>query len=297
MGAMALYAGARLPRRWAWLVPVAAMVLSDLVLDLRRRTIDQRVVALGELCAPSRRHDPARSACQRSQGRRLAISGSLSGGVDALLPDEQLCGLGRGSDVSDDARRSGRRATTWDSPSSAERILADLVGTAILFGLGPVFERAVKRLSSTSLRRIRWTRSKSRSRRTRLELRTRSRSTPTPREPFELARLLVSVRSPVEAQAAVAGGAGIIDVKEPSRGSLGRADASRLASRASGRAALNSGERRPRRAQRMARSETATDSRVRLGRHRFLQARPRGRAGRLDRTLGSASPRPARSRG
>src|SRR5437763_9194410 len=33
MGALALYAGSRLPRRWAWLVPVAAMGLSDLVLD------------------------------------------------------------------------------------------------------------------------------------------------------------------------------------------------------------------------------------------------------------------------
>src|SRR5262245_58774526 len=33
MGALAIYAGSRLPRRWAWLVPVAAMVLSDLVID------------------------------------------------------------------------------------------------------------------------------------------------------------------------------------------------------------------------------------------------------------------------
>ena len=41
----------------------------------------------------------------------------------------------------------------------------------------------------------------------------------------ELASLLVSVRSPVEARAAVAGGASIIDVKEPTRGSLGRSDA------------------------------------------------------------------------
>jgi (5-formylfuran-3-yl)methyl phosphate synthase len=40
-----------------------------------------------------------------------------------------------------------------------------------------------------------------------------------------LASLLVSVRAQIEARAAVAGGAGIIDVKEPSRGSLGRADA------------------------------------------------------------------------
>ena len=31
MGAIALYAGARLPRRWAWLVPVSAMVFADLI--------------------------------------------------------------------------------------------------------------------------------------------------------------------------------------------------------------------------------------------------------------------------
>lgn len=36
--------------------------------------------------------------------------------------------------------------------------------------------------------------------------------------------LLVSVRSVIEAETALAGGAGLIDVKEPSRGSLGRAD-------------------------------------------------------------------------
>ena len=38
-------------------------------------------------------------------------------------------------------------------------------------------------------------------------------------------RLLVSVRSASEARAAVEGGAAIVDVKEPSRGSLGRASA------------------------------------------------------------------------
>ncbi len=40
-----------------------------------------------------------------------------------------------------------------------------------------------------------------------------------------MARLLVSVRSAEEARAAVRGGAAIIDVKEPARGPLGRADA------------------------------------------------------------------------
>src|SRR6266478_5781453 len=36
--------------------------------------------------------------------------------------------------------------------------------------------------------------------------------------------LLVSVRSPAEAEAALRGGAALIDVKEPGRGSLGRAE-------------------------------------------------------------------------
>src|SRR4051794_22711300 len=39
-----------------------------------------------------------------------------------------------------------------------------------------------------------------------------------------MAELLVSVRSAPEADAAVAGGAHLIDVKEPQRGPLGRAD-------------------------------------------------------------------------
>ena len=41
--------------------------------------------------------------------------------------------------------------------------------------------------------------------------------------------LLVSVRSAEEAEAALAGGAGLIDVKEPARGALGRADDEALA--------------------------------------------------------------------
>ena len=41
-----------------------------------------------------------------------------------------------------------------------------------------------------------------------------------------MAKLLVSVRSAIEAEAALTGGASIIDVKEPSRGPLGRADSS-----------------------------------------------------------------------
>jgi hypothetical protein len=42
-------------------------------------------------------------------------------------------------------------------------------------------------------------------------------------------RLLVSVRDAAEAEAALAGGADLIDVKEPSRGALGRADSDVIA--------------------------------------------------------------------
>lgn len=44
-----------------------------------------------------------------------------------------------------------------------------------------------------------------------------------------MAKLLVSVRGVAEAEAALAGGAALIDVKEPSRGSLGRADDATIA--------------------------------------------------------------------
>ena len=39
-----------------------------------------------------------------------------------------------------------------------------------------------------------------------------------------MTQLLVSVRSAAEAESAAAGGAGLIDVKEPSRGAMGKAD-------------------------------------------------------------------------
>jgi len=42
-------------------------------------------------------------------------------------------------------------------------------------------------------------------------------------------KLLVSVRDAAEARAALVGGADLIDVKEPSRGSLGRAEADTIA--------------------------------------------------------------------
>jgi len=50
MGAIGLYAGARLPRRWAWVVPTAAMLFSDLVIDWgtgRRAITPVRIAVYG----------------------------------------------------------------------------------------------------------------------------------------------------------------------------------------------------------------------------------------------------------
>jgi uncharacterized protein (UPF0264 family) len=56
-----------------------------------------------------------------------------------------------------------------------------------------------------------------------------------------MTQLLVSVRSAEEARAALAGGADLIDIKEPARGSLGRADESTIAEvlRVAGRAPVS----------------------------------------------------------
>ena len=60
-----------------------------------------------------------------------------------------------------------------------------------------------------------------------------------------MTRLLVSVRSVEEAEAALAGGADLIDVKEPTRGSLGRADDAVIAAILRRRRWPPPGERRP----------------------------------------------------
>ncbi len=69
--------------------------------------------------------------------------------------------------------------------------------------------------------------------------------------------LLVSVRSPDEVEAALGGGAGLIDVKEPARGALGRADEGFLARHAQGGRRDAGKERSPRGVRLRARARTA----------------------------------------
>ncbi len=139
IGAVALYAGSRLPRRWAWAVPVAAMVLSDIVLDygthrpifeLTRWTIYLTLAAMPWL---------GRLANRPKVGRWLlpvlAVSGAtifhittnLASWAQGELYPLTLAGLAECFD------------RAW--PFYKNTVLADLLGTALLFGLGPVVER------------------------------------------------------------------------------------------------------------------------------------------------------------
>jgi len=149
MGAVALYAGARLPRRWAWLVPVAALILSDIVLDygmqrpflyLSRWTI-YGTIAATTLLGPI--------ANLPKIGRWLLPFLSLGGSTLFFLTtnlatwaEGQLYPLTLPGLV---------ECYTLALPFFRPTILADLLGTGLLFGVGPVFERVARRLSQPQL--------------------------------------------------------------------------------------------------------------------------------------------------
>jgi hypothetical protein len=153
MGAVSLFAGSRLPRRWAWVVPVVAMVISDVLLDygrhrpvfeLTRWTIYATFAAI-TLLGPI--------ANWPKFGRwflpGLAVSGSvfffitsnLATWGEGLLYPMNLQGL----------VACYVRAIPFFYPNT---FVADLLGTAVLFGLGPVFERAASMLVRPRLAEI-----------------------------------------------------------------------------------------------------------------------------------------------
>ncbi len=151
MGAIALYAGAKLPRRWAWLVPVAGMVLSDVVIDYghgRSFTELWRWVGYVALGATALIGPLAR--VQKLGVLRYPL---LSLGASTLFF------LASNGAVWVEDRGQYYATTTAGLiacyvaglPYYARTILADLAGTAVLFGLGPVVERAANRLGLVHL--------------------------------------------------------------------------------------------------------------------------------------------------
>jgi hypothetical protein len=142
MAAISLYAGSRLPRRWAWVVPVVAMVVSDLLLDqgryrpafeLTRWTI-YTTFAVTTLLGPL--------ANWPKFGRWLLPILSVTGSL-LFFVTSNLATWGEG--LLYPMTFTGLIACFVAAiPFFGNTIAADLIGTAALFGLGPVFERAAR---------------------------------------------------------------------------------------------------------------------------------------------------------
>jgi hypothetical protein len=143
MGALALYAGARLPRRWAFVVPLAAMALSDLVIDWGhgRSVISFNrviiygtfvlIVALGRL--PRSDAGPVlRVAMSLIASTVFFITSNFAVWAwDGMYP---LTGTGL------------LACYTAGLPFFRYTVRADLVGTAVLFGVDAVAVRVGARL-------------------------------------------------------------------------------------------------------------------------------------------------------
>jgi hypothetical protein len=143
--AIALYAGSRLPRRWAWAVPVAAMILSDIVLDFGTRRPIFELTRWTVYAALAATTALGLFANRPKWGRWMLPLLSLSASTGFFLVTN-LATWAEGQ----------LYPMTWSGlatcyvmaiPFFGNTVAADLIGTCVLFGLGPVFESAAARLS------------------------------------------------------------------------------------------------------------------------------------------------------
>jgi hypothetical protein len=141
MGALALFAGASLPRRWAWVVPVAAMGLSDLVLDsfYGRALLDPtRWLIYGTYAATTLMGPLANRA---KVGPWLLPA--LSVGASLLFFLTSNFGAWLIPEMNYPRNLAGLFASYVAGLAYIDRtILADLIGTGVLFGLSAAFVRA-----------------------------------------------------------------------------------------------------------------------------------------------------------
>jgi hypothetical protein len=145
MGAVALYAGSRLPRRWAWLVPVTAVVLSDLVLDFgtsrpifewSRFTVYATLAVttlLGPIANLPKFGRWLLPLLPLSASALFFLTTNLGTWADGQLYPLTLAGL--------------VECYTLALPFFGRTVLADLLGTALLFSAGPVCEGLLRRWS------------------------------------------------------------------------------------------------------------------------------------------------------
>jgi hypothetical protein len=141
MGALSLYAGASLPRRWAWTVPVAAMALSDLMIDsvIGRSLLDPSrwliyaTFAVITLMGPLSRRAKIGPWLLPALSVSASLLFFLTSNFGAWLVQEteyprNLFGL--------------LACYAAGLPFLDKTVLADLAGTAVLFGLGAILDQA-----------------------------------------------------------------------------------------------------------------------------------------------------------
>jgi len=145
MGALSLYAGASLSRRWAWMVPLAAMGLSDLVIDYaigRPFNDPSRWLIYGSFALITQMGPLAR---RPKVGPWLLPVLSLS--ASALFFVTSNFGAWLVLDMMYPRNLAGLLACYAAGISGFDKtILADLAGTAVLFGFGAILERAYRLL-------------------------------------------------------------------------------------------------------------------------------------------------------
>jgi len=140
IGAIALYAGARLPRRWAFAIPLAVLVLSDLIIDaghgypfffasrLTTYALFTAIVALGLLARKGT--NPAR------------LAGLSLGASTLFFLLSNLAVWAGGEGYGHPLSWAGLLATYADGlPFYRNSLMADLLGTAVLFSLDAALNR------------------------------------------------------------------------------------------------------------------------------------------------------------
>ncbi len=146
MGALAIYAGACLPRRWAWLVPVTVMALSDFVIDsvLGRPLLDvSRWIIYGTIAATTLIGPLARRS---KLGPWVLPALSLSASAIFFLTTN--FGAWLSLTFAYPKTLTGLLAAyAAGIPFFQNTVLADLAGTAVLFGLGSLLDRAARQLT------------------------------------------------------------------------------------------------------------------------------------------------------
>ena len=148
LGALALYSGARLPRRWAWAVPIGAMTLSDVFLDVGTGRSAVSLVRVTIYATFAAIVLAGRGLRERAGTRRLAAF-SLGASVLFFITSNFAEWI---ADPKYPKTAAGLALCYLAAiPFFWNTVAADLLGTATLFGLDALARRGRARLAAAAV--------------------------------------------------------------------------------------------------------------------------------------------------